>query len=120
VSWLKKNWWAAGLLLALAVVLLSPLASRHPDGLARVANDQGISSQERESPVRVIPRYLFPGIQDERLATIVSGLLGVAVVFGVVVVLGRLARSREAGARDTGSAARGQPAPSGDREPPEQ
>lgn len=99
MSWLKKNWWAAGLLLALAIALLSPLASSHPDGLERVAEDHGFGEQAKASPVRLIPDYVFPGIRDERLGTIVAGAVGVILVFGLVYGLGRLARSRQPGPR---------------------
>ena len=84
MKWLKKNWWVAGLLLALAVAVLSPLASTQPDGLERVAEDQGFIDRGKQSPLRVISDYLFPGIHDERLATILAGVVGTVVVFAVV------------------------------------
>jgi len=95
MSWLKKNWWIAGLLVALVVALLSPLASQHPDGLERVAEDQGFSQKAEESPLRVLPDYKSPGIADQRLATIVSGLLGVTIIFVLVYTLGRWTRRRQ-------------------------
>lgn len=98
MRWLKRNWWAAGLLLALAVALLSPLASPHPDGLERVAEDQGFIDRTKEPPFRVIADYLFPGIQDERLATILAGLVGTVTVFGLVYGVARLARRRRGAA----------------------
>jgi PDGLE domain len=94
MKWLRKNWWIAGLLLALLVAALSPLASPHPDGLERVAEDQGFVDRAHASPLRIIAGYLFPGIQDERLATVVSGLLGTAIVFGLVVTLAWVVRRR--------------------------
>ena len=90
MSWLKKNWWIAGLLLAVALALLSPLASPHPDGLERVAEDQGFIDQAKDPPFRVIADYLFPGIEDTNLATIVAGLVGIVLVFGLVYGLSRL------------------------------
>jgi hypothetical protein len=83
MSTLKKYWWVGGLLLALAVALLSPLASPHPDGLERVAEDHGFLDRARDAPYRVIPDYLFPGIHNEALATIVAGLVGTIVLFGL-------------------------------------
>ena len=94
MKWLRKNWWVAGLLLALAVAVLSPLASPHPDGLERVAEDQGFSDHAKDSPVHVIADYLFPGIQDERLATVVAGLLGTVIVFGFAYGVAWIARHR--------------------------
>jgi PDGLE domain len=100
MKWLKRNWWVAGLLLALAVAVLSPLASPHPDGLERVAEDQGFVDREKESPLRVIPDYLFPGIHDERLATILAGLLGTVVVFGLAFGLSWIARRKRSRSHD--------------------
>ena len=38
---MRLKWWVAGYFIALAVALLSPLASGSPDGLERVAEDRG-------------------------------------------------------------------------------
>ena len=80
MRWLKRN---PGRRPAAGVSggALSPLASPHPDGLERVAEDQFID-RTKEPPFRVIADYLFPGIQDERLATILAGLVGTITVFG--------------------------------------
>lgn len=77
------GWAAVGLALALGVTLLAPLASPHPDGLERVAEDQGFIEAARDAPYEVIPDYLFPGISDERLATIAAGIVGVLIVAGI-------------------------------------
>jgi len=97
---LRRNWWVAGLLLALAVAVLSPLASPHPDGLERVAEDQGFIDRAQDPPFRVIADYLFPGIQDERLATILAGLLGTVIVFALVFGLSWLIRRRRSRSHD--------------------
>ncbi len=80
---LKKYWWIGGLLLALAVALLSPLASPHPDGLERVAEDQGFIDRAQDAPYQIIPDYTFPGIANEALATIVAGVVGTVLLFGL-------------------------------------
>jgi hypothetical protein len=80
---LRKYWWVIGLLLALGVALLSPLASPHPDGLERVAEDEGFLDRAEDAPYQVVPDYLFPGIENEALATILAGLLGTGILFGV-------------------------------------
>jgi PDGLE domain len=90
-------WWVGGLALAaLVVVLLSPLASSDPDGLERVAIDQGFANRAENPPFTILADYLFPGL-DPTVATIVAGLIGVLVVFGVVIVVGRLLASRRRG-----------------------
>ena len=93
-QWWVKRWWVIGIALALAVALLSPLASPHPDGLERVAEDKGFLEQAEEAPYKLIPDYLFPGIGDEAVATIVAGLVGTGVVFGSVYGLASVLRRR--------------------------
>jgi ABC-type spermidine/putrescine transport system permease subunit I len=99
---LKKYWWVVGLLLALAVALFSPLASPHPDGLERVAEEQGFLAKAKAAPFQVIADYLFPGIENEAVATIVAGLVGTVVVFGLGYGLAWVLRRRAAAvARDS-------------------
>jgi hypothetical protein len=89
-------WWVVGLAIAAGVViLLAPLASSDPDGLERVAGDQGFLETAGDAVYSIIPDYTIPGI-DGNLSTILAGLIGVALVFGLMVVLGRiLARRRQ-------------------------
>ncbi len=99
---MNKSWWIVGLLLALGLALLSPLASPHPDGLERVAEDHGFIDRAQDAPFQIIADYLFPGIQNEAMATILAGLIGTLVMFGVGLGLAWLLRrqSRPA-ARDS-------------------
>ncbi|APV43370.1 cobalt/nickel transport system permease protein/cobalt/nickel transport protein [Dehalogenimonas formicexedens] len=85
-----RKWWLLGLGFALLLATISPLASKSPDGLEKVAGQQGFIDQAAKSPFQVVAGYLFPGIHNETLATIVAGWLGVLVVFGVVYFIGRL------------------------------
>ena len=73
----------AGLLLAVAVALLSPLASPHPDGLEKVAEEREFADQAKDPPYRIIAGYLFPGIQNEALATVIAGIVGTTLMFGL-------------------------------------
>ena len=91
---LRTYWWVAGLLLALIVVLFSPLASPHPDGLERVAEDQGFIGGAKDAPYEIIADYVFPGIQNEGLATIVAGIIGTLIVFGLGYGLAWILRQR--------------------------
>lgn len=90
------RWAAAGLALALAVVLLAPLASPHPDGLERVAEDHGFSDAAQEAPFHIIPDYVFPGVSDQNLATILAGVVGVVMVGGTAFGVAWLERRRVA------------------------
>ena len=83
-------WWVIGLAIAAAVVIfLAPLASSDPDGLERVADDLGFLEQARQAVYSIIPDYTVPGV-DGNLSTILAGLIGVVIVFGAMIVLGRL------------------------------
>lgn len=75
--------WVIGLLLACVLAVASPLASRHPDGLMSVARQYGFLSSEQNSLYLLIPHYLFPGIENKTLATILAAVLGTLIVFGV-------------------------------------
>lgn len=92
------RWVLTGLGVALILTLLSPLASPHPDGLERVAENLGFIEAAREAPYQIIPDYAFPGISNEALATIAAGVAGTLIVFGVASVLAATWR-RRAGAR---------------------
>ena len=93
---MKLKWWIAGLLIALAVALISPLASAWPDGLERVAEDKGFIEDAQDAPYEVIPDYVFPGLGNEVVATILAGIVGTLVVFGLAYGLGALLRRQEA------------------------
>lgn len=86
------RWAAVGLALALAVTLLAPLASPHPDGLERVAEDLGFIGAALDAPYEIIPDYVLPGIPSEALATIAAGIVGTLVVAGVAFSIARLRR----------------------------
>lgn len=77
--------WTGGLVIALLLAVLSPLASAHPDGLEWVAEQKGFLEAAREPLYNIIPDYVFPGISNEALATILAGILGTLLVFGVAL-----------------------------------
>jgi cobalt/nickel transport system permease protein len=92
-----RLWWVVGLAIAVIVVMvLAPLASPDPDGLERVAGDTGFLAAAQDALYSILPDYTIPGIEDPVVSTIVSGLIGVAIVFGVAVFLGRLLARRKA------------------------
>jgi cobalt/nickel transport system permease protein len=89
-----SGWVAAGLLIALAVALLSPLADPNPDGLERVAEDQGFIAAAQDAPYNLIPDYVVPGVENEALATMAAGVIGVAVLAVLGWGLARAMRRR--------------------------
>ena len=91
---MRNRWWLAGYLVALLLALLSPLASSAPDGLERVAEDQGFVDRAREAPCALIRDYLFPGLHNEALATILAGVVGVTITFALAYGLAYLLHRR--------------------------
>ncbi len=90
------RWPLIGLAIALVVALLSPLASTSPDGLERVAEDLGFIDRAVEPLYQVIPDYLFPGVPHPVLATILAGVVGTLLMFGLVLFLARRLQRRTA------------------------
>ena len=91
---MKSKWWLVSLVACLAVACLSPLASSSPDGLERVAEDKGFIGLAIESPFQIIADYVFPGVENEALATILAGIIGTLILFGVVYGIAWLLKSR--------------------------
>jgi len=88
--------WAAGLVIALALAAISPLASAHPDGLEWVAEQKGFLDIARGPLYQIIPDYALPGISSQALATILAGILGALLVFGVALGAAYARRKRPA------------------------
>ena len=88
------KWWHFALILSILLAVLSPLASSSPDGLEKVAGDKGFLDNAHSAPFQVIADYVFPGVENEALATILAGVLGTVVIFGAVYGLAWLIRSR--------------------------
>jgi cobalt/nickel transport system permease protein len=86
--------WLAGLLIALVLAIVSPLASSYPDGLEWVAGRKGFLEKAQGPIFRIIPDYLFPGISNQTLATILAGILGTLMVLGVTLAVAITQRNR--------------------------
>lgn len=87
--------WLAGLLLALILVIASPLASAHPDGLEWVAAQGGFLEATREPVYNLIPDYLLPGISNQALATVLAGVIGVMIVLIVASAIAYTQRAHQ-------------------------
>jgi len=85
----SRGWVVAGVLISLAVVLLSPLASADPDGLERVAGDLGFLSKGVSAPYAILSNYTVPFLGETALSTIVAGMIGIVVVGVIIVLLGQ-------------------------------
>jgi len=80
-----KAIWVVGLGIAILLTVFSPLASAHPDGLEWVAEQKGFLDVAQGPLFEIIPDYVFPGITNEAFATILAGIAGTLIVFGVAL-----------------------------------
>ena len=80
---------------------VSPLASSSPDGLERVATDEGFidAAEDHDLADGPLADNGVRGVDDERLSTGLSGIIGVAITFGVALVLFGIFHSRRDGSR---------------------
>ena len=90
--------WAAGYVIAIALVMLAPFASGSPDGLERVAEDSGFMSAALSAPYSIISDYQLPGVQNEAVATALAGVVGVTAVYLLVAGCAYLLHRRRTGA----------------------
>jgi len=91
-----RVFWAVGLGIALLLAVFSPLASAHPDGLEWVAEQKGFLDVAQGPLFEIIPDYVFPGITNEAFATIIAGIIGSLIVFGVALGVAYMRRSQKA------------------------
>ena len=79
-----------GLIVALGLAFfVSPLASSSPDGLEKVATDEGFIETAEDHGLADSPLadYGVEGVDDESLSTGLSGIIGVAVTFGIGLLI---------------------------------
>jgi cobalt/nickel transport system permease protein len=87
----------AGLLVGLGLALfVSPLASSEPDGLERVAAEQGFgdAAENHDLAEGPLADYGVEGVDDARVGTAMAGLIGMLVTFGAGLALFGLIRAR--------------------------
>lgn len=75
-----------GLVIAVGLVMVvAPMASSDPDGLERVAEDQGFADAARDHDLAGAPLadYGVDGIHDEARATGASGTIGLVLTFAI-------------------------------------
>jgi len=70
--------------------IISLFASSAPDGLEKVAEDKGFIVQALEYPFRTLmPDYLIPEVDNEYLAAVFAGIMGIVIVFLFVYFISR-------------------------------
>jgi hypothetical protein len=87
----------AGLLLAFALALfVSPFADPNPDGLNRVALDEGFAQTETDHSLSDGPLadYAVSGVDNEWISKGLSGVIGMLATFALGLALFALVRKR--------------------------
>jgi cobalt/nickel transport system permease protein len=83
------GWVFAGVIVSLLAVLISPLASTDPDGLEMVAENIGFLDSGMSAPYNILADYTIPFLGETGLSTILAGIIGVFVLIGLLVLVGR-------------------------------
>lgn len=84
------------------VLLLAPWASSDPDGLERIAIDKGFADSATAHALEDGPLadYRVDGVEEQRFATVLSGLIGAVITLALATGLFTLLRRRSAGRRE--------------------
>ena len=80
------------IMLALSLItagVVSWFASSHPDGLERVAEDKEFIEKAKKPIYEIFPDYTVPVGSNEFLSNGLSGIIGTAATFVMVIILGR-------------------------------
>ncbi|UCG55197.1 MAG: PDGLE domain-containing protein [Dehalococcoidia bacterium] len=94
---MSRKWWLIALVLCLILATITPLASSSPDGLEKVAEEKGFIDATEKAPFEFIADYIFPGIENKALATILAAWLGVLILFAMAYGLVRFIKLKNKG-----------------------
>lgn len=95
----------AGIAIAVGLAFLSPLASGDPDGLERVAEDQGFLERAQDPAYNILPDYTIPGL-DGPASTIIAGIIGLLIVFALAYGITLILRGRAEARPERGATTR--------------
>lgn len=80
------------LMIAVALgVFVAPWASSNPDGLEKVASDKGFAEKAEQAPAwdhSPAKDYALPGVDNQKVSTGLSGLIGVLITAAAAVAVG--------------------------------
>ncbi len=80
---------------------VSWFASSKPDGLERVAEDQGFIEKAEDTSYEIFPDYKVPGV-NKFLSKGLAGVIGTLATFGLILLLGKIIY-RKKGQGDSGA-----------------
>jgi hypothetical protein len=75
-----------GIGIAVLITLFSPFASSEPDGLEKVAENEGFVKEAQDAPYEVIADYALPWVDNEDVGTVLGGIIGVLIVAAVTLI----------------------------------
>jgi cobalt/nickel transport system permease protein len=85
----SNSWIFVGMIITLFVLLISPFASGDPDGLERVAENLGFLETGQPAPFELLPDYTIPIFGETGFSTILAGIVGAAILMGLLILIGR-------------------------------
>jgi len=91
---MKKKDIFTGLLIAVVLAIFAFLASGFPDGLERIAEDQNFIHKAKSLVESPLPDYQLPLVKNEKISTVIAGIIGVIGIFGAAIIAGRLIKKR--------------------------
>ena len=83
-----KGYLKALVLILFCLAVLIPFASSYPDGLEKVAETLEVEETEASFEA-LMPDYTVPVIENEYGSTLIAGIVGVFLVLGAALVLGK-------------------------------
>lgn len=88
---MRRNTWIILCIVALVIGgVISLGASSYPDGLERVAEDQGFLNIAVQYLTGIMPDYAVIGIPNDYLAAGLAGIIGTIITFGALYGIGWL------------------------------
>ena len=90
------KWWHYGVIVCVIIAgFISLFASGLPDGLEKVAEDEGFAEGAEESSFEVMPDYVIPGIESDSISASLAGVVGVLAMFLLAYGVGKLLRGND-------------------------
>lgn len=83
------------IILTVACLLLSPLASTLPDGLETVLHQQKLSEQMEDSSWAIMADYNVGFVQNSTIQGLLAGASGIVIIIGISISLMWLIRKKE-------------------------
>ena len=81
------------ILIIVGLIVLIPLASSEPDGLEKTIESLGIE-EGGSSFSAMMSDYNVQGIQNPIISTVISGIIGIFLILGIGLILGKYLSKR--------------------------